>query len=215
MLFFPDAFGQRPTSFAVAEELAAEGWRVLMPDHFYEHIPYEPLTPKSMFEEGPERDRVMQMFMSIDLPKIDADVLALIALAEERSDPGVPFAATGYCMGGRYVLSAATASERVVFAAAFHASNIAPAEGDSPHLRLAKAKGRIYIAPAGTDPTYDAAEHGRIAQALREADTDHIIENYKGAMHGWVFPDLAIYDEKAAQKHMRRLKENLSELFAQ
>ncbi len=214
VLFFPDAFGPRPASFAVAEELAAEGWRVLMLDQFYQHIPYEPLTPNSIFEEGPERDRVMQMFMSIDLPKIDEDVAAMIALAEERSDANVPFAATGYCMGGRYVLSAATASERVVFAAAFHASFIAPAEGDSPHLRFAQAKGRIYIAPAGTDPTYDAAEHGRIAQALREADTDHIIENYKGAMHGWVFPDLAIYDEKAAQKHMRRLKENLSELFA-
>ena len=61
----------------------------------------------------------------------------------------------------------------------------------------------------------DAAEHGRIAEALRAADTDHIIENYKGAMHGWVYPDLAIYDEAAAKKHMRRLKENLTELFAQ
>lgn len=215
VLFFPDAFGPRPASFAVAEELASEGWRVLMLDQFYEHIPYEPLTPKSLFEEGPERDRVMTMFMSIDMPKIDEDVAAMVALAEQRSDPGVPFAATGYCMGGRYVLSAATASQRVVFAAAFHASNIAPAQGDSPHLRLAKAKGRIYIAAAGTDPTYDAEEHGRIARALREADTDHLIENYKGAMHGWVYPDLAIYDEGAARKHMRRLKENLTELFAQ
>lgn len=215
VLFMPDAFGPRPTSFAVAEELAAQGWRVFMLDQFYQHIPYEPLTPKSLFEEGPERDRVMQMFMSIDMAKIDEDVAAMLAFAEERSDPGVPFAATGYCMGGRYVLSAITASERVVFAAAFHASNIAPAEGDSPHHRFDKAKGRIYIAAAGTDPTYDAAEHGRIAEALRAADTDHVIENYKGAMHGWVFPDLAIYDEAAANKHMRRLKENLTELFAQ
>jgi len=213
VLFFPDAFGPRPTSFAVAEELAAEGWRVFMLDQFYQHIPYEPLTPKSLFEEGPERDRVMQMFMSIDMPKIDEDVAAMLALAEERSDPGAPFAATGYCMGGRYVLSAITGSERVVFAAAFHASNIAPAEGDSPHHRLASARGRIYIGVAGIDPMYGAEEHGRLAQALREADTDHVIETYHGVGHGWVFPDIQVYNAPAAARHMRRLKEHMAELF--
>ena len=52
VLFFPDAFGPREASFAVAEELAGEGWRVLMLDQFYEHIPYEPIAPNSIFEEG-------------------------------------------------------------------------------------------------------------------------------------------------------------------
>jgi len=213
VLFFPDAFAPRPAAFDVADDLASEGWRVLMIDQFYEHIPYDPIEPKSIFEPGPERDKMMAMFMTTTLEKIDADVAAMLGLAESLSEPGVPFAATGYCMGGRYILSAACASERVVFAAAFHAANIAPAEGDSPHLRLAQAKGRIYIAAAGVDPMYEAAEHGRIAEALRAADTDHIIENYKGAGHGWVFPDLAVYDAAAAAKHMRRLKENLRELF--
>ena len=31
VLFFPDAFGPREASFAVADEIAAQGWRVLMP----------------------------------------------------------------------------------------------------------------------------------------------------------------------------------------
>lgn len=218
VLLFPDAFGPREATFAIAEELAdggsdGGGWRVFMSDPFYEHAPYEPLKPKSIFQ-GEGHEALMKLFGSITQEKIDADVAALIALAEQRSDPGVPFAATGYCMGGRYVLTAATSSERVVFAAAFHASNIAPAEGESAHNRLEKAKGRIYIGAAGLDPTYDAAEHGRIAEALRAADIDHLIENYKGAAHGWVMPDIPIYDEAAARKHMRRLKENLSELFA-
>lgn len=214
VLFFPDAFGPRPASFAVAEELAAEGWRVLMPDQFYEHIPYEPIAPKSIFEKGPAHDRLMAMFGSVTMARIDADVLAMLALAEERSDPGVPFAAIGYCMGGRYALSAACASERVRFAGAFHAAMLAPAEGDGPHLRLAHAKGRIYIGVSGIDPMYDADEHGRLARLLREADTDHAIETYHGVAHGFVFPDIPIYDAPAAAKHMRRLKENMAELFA-
>lgn len=213
VLFFPDAFGPRAATFAIAGDIASEGWRVLMPDPFYEHGAYEPLVPKSIFQ-GEGHDKLMALFGSIDQAKIDADVAALIALAEDRSEPNVPFAATGYCMGGRYVLTAATSSPRVVFAAAFHASNIAPAQGDSAHTRFASSSGRIYIGAAGIDPTYDAAEHGRIAEALRAADTDHLIENYKGAAHGWVMPDIPVYDEAAAKKHMRRLKENLSELFA-
>lgn len=213
VLLFPDAFGPRDATFGIAEALAGEGWRVFMPDAFYEHIPYEPLVPKSIFQ-GEGHDRLMALLGSLDQPKIDADVAALIAFAEARSDAGVPFAATGYCMGGRYVLTAATASERVVFAATFHASFIAPAEGDSAHKRFASAKGRIYIAAAGVDPTYDAAEHGRIAEALRAADTDHLIENYKDAAHGWVMPDLPVHASAAAAKHMRRLKDNLTELFA-
>ncbi len=213
VLFFPDAFGPREVTFAIAEELAGEGWRVLMPDQFYEHIPYDPLVPKSIFQ-GEGHDQLMKLFGSITQEKIDADVAAMIALAEDSSEPGVPFAATGYCMGGRYVLTAITSSERVVFGAAFHASNIAPAEGDSAHHRFAAAKGRIYVGAAGVDPTYDAAEHGRLAEALRAADTDHLIENYKGAAHGWVMPDLPVYDAAAARKHMRRLKDNCTELFA-
>ena len=213
VLFFPDAFGPRRASFAVAEELASGGWRVLMLDQFYDHVPYEPLTPKSLFEEGPERDRVMTMFMSVTMAKVDQDVGAMLALASERSSPDAPFAAIGYCMGGRYALAAVTASPRVKFAGAFHASNIAPAQGDSPHLRFAGTKGRIYIGVAGIDPTYGAQEHGRLAQALREAEVDHVIETYHGLGHGWVFPDLAIYDAAGAAKHMARIKESLAELF--
>ena len=213
ILFFPDAFGPRPASFAVAEELASDGWRVLMLDQFYEHIPYEPLTPKSLFEEGPERERVMQMFMSVTMAKVDEDVLAMIALAEARSAPDTPLAAVGYCMGGRYALSAVTASPRVRFAGAFHASNIAPVQGDSPHQRFGGVTGRIYVGVAGVDPTYTAEEHGRLAQALREADTDHIIETYHGMGHGWVYPDLAIYDAGGAAKHVARIKEHFAEVI--
>jgi carboxymethylenebutenolidase len=213
VLFFPDAFGPRPESCAVAEGLAEAGWRVQMFDQFYDHIPYEPLIPKSLFEGGPERDRVMQLVMSIDMAKVDEDVAAMLSLAEANSSADAPFAAVGYCMGGRYALAAVTASPRVKFAGAFHASNIAPAQGDSPHQRFAGVKGRIYIGVAGIDPTYGAVEHGRLAQALREADTDHIVETYHGMGHGWVYPDLAIYNADGAAKHMRRIKEHFGEMI--
>ena len=214
VLFFPDAFGPRPASYAVADELAASGWRVLMPDLFYEHGDYEPIAPKSIFEKGPAHDRLMAMFTSITPANIAADAAALLDAAVELSDGHAPFAAVGYCMGARYALSAGCTSQRVRFSGAIHGSRLAPVEGDGPHRHFAQAKGRIYIGVAGIDPSYDAEEHGRLAQALREADTDHTIETYAGAAHGWVFSDLPVYNEKAAARLMRRLKEDFSELFA-
>jgi len=213
ILFFTDAFGPRDASFSLAEELAAEGWRVLVPDCFYEFSPYEPIQPKSIFEQGASHDRLMEMFGSITQEKIDEDVAALIAFVDEHLGSDAPLGATGYCMGGRYALSAACASQRVRFAAAIHGSNLAPIDQDGPHRRFAQAKGRFYIGVSAIDPTYDAAEHGRLADALREGDTDHIIETYHGVAHGFVFSDISIHDVAASEKHMRRLKENFREVF--
>jgi carboxymethylenebutenolidase len=213
VLFFPDAFGPRPASFAVAEELSQAGWRVLMIDQFYDHIPYEPIAPKSIFEKGPAHDALMRMFGSCTMEKIDADVAATIAFAKARLGAGAPLAAIGYCMGGRYAMSAVCADPQVKFAGAFHAGKLAPEGEDGPHRRFAQARGRIYVAVAGNDPIYDAAEHGRLAEALRAADIDHMIETYHGMAHGWVFPDIPIYDESGAKRHMRRMKEFMGEVF--
>jgi len=214
VLFFPDAFGPRPASYAVAEELAGSGWRVLMPDLFYDQGDYKPIEPMEIFGENPQRERVMAMFTSITPADIAADAAALLGVAAEMSEGKAPFAAIGYCMGGRYALSAGCASERVRFAGAIHAARLAPADGDGPHRHFAEAKGRIYIGVAAIDSGYDAEEHGRLAQALRAADTDHTIETFAGAGHGWVFPDLPVYNEKAAARLMRRLQDNFTELFA-
>ena len=214
VLMFPDAFGPRPAAFAVAEAIAAAGRRVLMATPFYEFLPFEPIAPTSIFEAGPERDRLMAMFANLSQENTDADVAAMLDLAAERFGRETPLAAVGYCMGGRYALTAACASPQVRFAGAFHASNLAPVEGDGPHRRFAQAKGRIYIGAAGNDPSYGAEEHGRLAEALRAADIDHVIETYSGAAHGWVFEDIPVYDAKASDKHLRRIGEHFGEMLA-
>lgn len=214
VILFPDAFGPRAAAYEVAEAIAANGWRVLMTTPFYECLPFDPIPPTSIFEAGPERDRLMSMFVHVTQANTDADVAALLAFAAETCGADAPLAAVGYCMGGRYALTAACASERVRFAGAFHASNIAPLEGDGPHKRFAAAKGRIYVGVAGNDPSYGAEEHGRLAEALRAADADHVIETYHGMAHGWVFGDIPIYDASGAAKHQRRIAEHFGEMLA-
>lgn len=40
----------------------------------------------------------------------------------------------------------------------------------------------------------------RLAAALADAGVDHRIETY-AAKHGWVFRDIPVYDEAAAERH--------------
>jgi len=214
VLLFMDGFGPRPALEKIAEGLAGEGYRVLMPDLFYDHRPYVPLDPKSIFSGGEDRQRLAKMFGALDQSKIDADILALLAFCTDRLGAAAPIGATGYCLGGRYALTAATLSDRVAFAAAFHGSNLAPEAGDGAHTRFSGKRARIYVGVAGIDPSFGAAEEGRLAAALREAGIDHIIETYAGAAHGFVMEDLPVANAAAAARHWQRLSTNLREVFA-
>lgn len=214
VLLFMDAFGPRPMLDTIAERLVGEGYRVLLPDLFYDHQPYEPLRPQSVFSGGEDRQRLMTLFGSLNQVKIDADVAALLAFCAEKFGSAAPIGATGYCMGGRYALTAATQSERVVFAASFHGSNLAPERDDGPHTRFAETKARVYIGVAEMDPTFSAAEEGRLAAALRAANVDHVIETYARAAHGFVMQDIPAGNAAAAARHWLRLSTELRQAFA-
>lgn len=144
----------------------------------------------------------MGFLNGLDQGALDGDVGALLAWCDQWLDEGVPIAASGYCMGGRYALTAATLSDRVALAACFHASNIAPEQGESAHLRLTGVKAKIDAGIAEFDPTFDAAEEGRLAAALRAASVDHIIESYAGA---------GLRQKKAREPSHPRLFQALSE----
>ena len=213
VLVFMDAFGPRPTLYEICERLADSGYRVLLPDLFYMHAPYEPLSPANLFSGGDDRKRLMTMLGGLDQASLDADVGALLGFAETL--PGAaPIGAMGYCMGGRFALTAASLSPRVRAAACFHSSALAPESGDSAHTRLAGTKARVYVGTAGIDPTFDAAEAGRLATALRQADIDHTLENYVGAMHGFVMDDLPAYNAAATARHWQRLEALFAEALA-
>lgn len=213
VLLFMDAFGPRPMLNSIAQRLVDEGYRVLLPDLFYDHRPYEPLRPQSVFSGGEDRQRLMTLFGALNQAKIDADVKALLAFCSEKFGSAVLTGATGYCMGGRYALTAATQSERVVFAASFHGSNLAPERDEGPHTRFANTKARVYIGVAEMDPTFSAAEEGRLAAALREANVDHVIETYARAAHGFVMQDIPAGNAAAADRHWLRLSTELRESF--
>lgn len=214
VLLFMDGFGPRAALFDMAQALADEGYRVLLPDLFYDHLPAEPLSPAFVLSGGADRDRLNMMLEKLDQAAVDADVGGLLAFCKKELAGDAPIGATGYCMGGRYALTAATLSPRVAFAASFHGATLAPERDDSVHHRLSQAKASIYIGIAGIDPMFGAAEEGRLAEALRDANLDHVLETYAGAYHGFAMADLPMHHEAARARHWQRLTQGLADSFA-
>ena len=90
-------------------------------------------------------------------------------------------------------------------AASFHGGNLASDAPDSPHRSVATIKARVYVGVAGVDRSFPPEQSARLAEALRAAEIDHIIENYVGMQHGWAVPDHGVYDEAGAERHWKRL----------
>ena len=71
--------------------------------------------------------------------------------------------------------------------------------------RRARIKARVYVGMAGVDRSFPPEQSARLAEALRTAEVDHIIENYVGMQHGWAVSDHSVYDEAGAERHWKRL----------
>ncbi|MGA1804112.1 dienelactone hydrolase family protein [Rhizobium sp. HT1-10] len=211
IILYMDAFGPRPTLDGMAQRLADHGYLVLLPDLFYRYGAYGPFTFAS-FSDPKERDEIMGMINGTTQAMTRSDTAAFLKVLDDEGASGA-VGTVGYCMGGGRALTAAGAfPDRVVAAASFHGGGLATEQEDSPHRMAAKGKARIYVGNAGVDGSFPPEQSARLAEALRVAEIDYIIENYVGAAHGWTIPDRdGVYDERAAERHWKRLLDLFSE----
>jgi len=211
VIVYMDIFGPRPTLDQMAERLAGDGYAVLVPDLFYRYAPYGPFDPKTAFAE--EKTKALLLMLSGGTTQgmtIRDNAGFLDALAAEGIDG--PVGVVGYCMGGARALNAAaTHPDRIVAAASFHGGNLASDAPDSPHRKAASIKARVYVGVAGVDRSFPPEQSARLAEALRVAEVDHVIENYAGVGHGWCVKDHSVYDEAGAERHWKRLTEFFKE----
>jgi carboxymethylenebutenolidase len=160
----------------VADRLASEGFRALVPELYHR------IGPGVTF--GPDQDQPMRAAMAgLTDPMVVADVGALLDTLDAAIDVG----AIGFCMGGRFVIRAMAAyPDRIVAGAALHPSRLLQ-DGDlSPHLDLARIAGPLYIG-FGRDDSIVPPQHWA---AVDEQVTKHgkavQIEVHPGAEHGYM-----------------------------
>ncbi|MDX8468014.1 dienelactone hydrolase family protein [Mesorhizobium sp. VK23B] len=205
VILYMDAFGPRPVLDEMAERLAGDGYAVLVPDLFYRNAPYGPFDAKTAFTVEETKTKLMALVSGTtqDMTIHDSEAF-LDALTAEGVDG--PVGVVGYCMGGARALNAAASyPNRIVAAASFHGGNLASDAPDSPYRKAASIKARVYVGTAGVDRSFPPEQSARLAEALRVAEVDHVIENYVGVGHGWCVKDHSVYNEAGAERHWKRL----------
>lgn len=206
VIFYMDAFGIRPGMLEMASHVAKQGYIVLLPDLFYRFGAYGPLDPKVVLA-GDFRATVGPMMASTDNHKAAEDTAALLAYLDSRGDvKGSKVGTVGFCMGGGMALTAAAFyPDRVAAAGSFHGGNLATDLPTSPHLQLPKVKAEVLVAGADEDHSYPPEMAARFEAALVEAGVKHKSEIYTGKKHGWMKPDMPVFDAPAAERGWNEL----------
>lgn len=214
VILYMDAFGPRPALDEMAERLAGHGYAVLVPDLFYRHGAYGPFDAKTAFTQEKTRTELRAMIGETTQAMTVRDTGAFIDALAAAGATG-PIGAVGYCMGGARAINAAAAyPDRIAAAASFHGGNLASEAPDSPHRNAADIKGRVYVGAAGVDSSFPPEQSALLAETLRSAGVDHIIENYVGMGHGWCVPDHGVFNEAGAERHWKRLTTLFEETLA-
>jgi carboxymethylenebutenolidase len=210
VLLYMDAFGLRPALDQMAERLASAGYLVLVPDLYYRHPDHGAFNAKTGFAEESSRTAIRALMEATTLERTDRDASAFLdALGNEGANR---IGVVGYCFGGaRAITTAATYPDRVAAAASFHGGGLATEAEDSPHRRAGAIRGRVYVGSAGVDGSFPPDQSARLAEALRTAEVDHVIENYVGMVHGWTVPDHNAFDARGAERHWKRLLDTFAE----
>ncbi len=208
IVMYPDAGGARPVVREMAERLAGLGYAVLVPDVYYRSGTWAPFDMKTAFGDEGERKRLFGMIRSITPEMMAADARAFFDYLESRPEVrGQRFGTTGYCMGGRTSLTVAgRVPERVAAAMSFHGGGLAAEDPDSPHLLAGRIQAAVYVGGSENDPSYTVEDEQRLDRALTDAGVGHVMEWYPAA-HGFAVPDNAPFDEPAAEKHWRAMRE--------
>ena len=159
--------------------------------------------------KGDFRAIIGPLMGSTDNHKAAQDTAALHRLPRQPSERGGEKIGTvGFCMGGGMALTAAAYyPDRVGAAASFHGGNLATDQPTSPHLLLDRIKAEVYVAVADNDQSYPPEMAERFERAANAAGLNYKSELYAGKLHGWMKPDMPVYDAEAAER-------GWSELFA-
>ncbi len=204
ILFFMDAPGIREELRDMVRRLASVGYYVMLPNLFYRSGVEE--LGNFIGEEGAAtRKKMFALIETINIPLVMADTDALVAFA--NADPAASKGAigtVGYCMSGQYAISAAARHPgRVWAAASIYGVRLKTDAPDSPHLAARKANAELYVAWAETDHYAPLEELEPFRQSLAGLKAE--VELYKGAEHGFAFPERPAYNRDAAERHWERL----------
>jgi carboxymethylenebutenolidase len=206
VLFYMDAPGIREELRDMARRLASAGYYVMLPN-LYHRSGVEEIGNFIGEEGAATRKKMFALMASLSIALVMEDTDRLVAYAD--ADPAAskgPIGTVGYCMSGQYAIAAAARHpDRVRAAASIYGVRLKTDRPDSPHLAAQKANAEIYVAWAETDHYAPLEELAPFEASLREGGVKAEVELYRGAEHGFAFPERPAYNRDAAERHWERL----------
>ena len=206
VLFYMDAPGIRGELRDMARRLASVGYCVMLPN-LYHRSGVEELGQFIGEAAAGTRKKMFALMGSLNIALVmeDTDRLVAFADADAAASKGA-MGTLGYCMSGQYAISAAARfPDRVRAAASIYGVRLKTGAPDSPDLAARKGHAELYVAWAETDHYAPLEELGPFEASLREGGVKHEVELYKGAEHGFAFPQRPAYNRDAAERHWERL----------
>ena len=206
ILFFMDAPAIREELRDMARRIAAVGYYVMLPNLYYRSGVME-MKDLPQLPEAEARARMFGFMGSISIPMIMDDTDALLDYADRdpAASPGSA-GAIGYCMSGQYAINAAARHpERIACAASVYGVQLVTDAPDSPHLAAQKASAELYFACAEHDAYAPLEMVQNLDASLKAEGINAEVELYPAVHHGFAFPQRAVYDKPAAERHWERL----------
>jgi carboxymethylenebutenolidase len=206
IIFFMDAPGIREELRDMARRLATVGYYVMLPNLYYRSN-VEELGPFIGEAYAATREKLMLLMDTIDIPMVMEDTGALIAFANEDGAAAKgAMGCVGYCMSGRYAISAAVRyPDRVRAAASIYGVALVTDQPDSPHLAMQRTDARLYFGCAERDHYAPKEVVDALRTELDQTGAKAEVEIYPGTQHGFAFPQRSLYDKPAAERHWERL----------
>ncbi len=212
VLFFMDAIGIRPQIVSMCDRIASWGYVVLAPNVFYRDGSVDEVGPHADLTQPGEREaffaRAMPRVAGLTSDQAEPDITAyLAALHGLEGVTGDLVGVTGYCMGARLSIRAATGHPDVVVAVGgFHGGGLVTSEPDSPHLGIPSARAEFVFGHADNDGSMPPRAVATLAAALEANGLTAKNDVYAGAPHGYSMADTSMYDEGAAERHFAELE---------
>lgn len=200
IVLLSEIFGLNAEMRAAAEEWAAAGYAVLVPDLFWRQQ-----RRVALGYEGEDRARAFALYQAYDYTRGVGDVAACLTALRARSECGGQAAVIGYCFGGTLAWLAAARADPEA-AISFYGTQI--------HRHLGEAVRCPVALHLGDADAHVPAEAVAATQAAMAGNPRVAFHLYPGIGHAFMNPARPTFDRDAAALAFRRGRELLERCFA-
>lgn len=214
VVLFTDIGGLRPCYHEKAQQMADNGYAVLMPNVYYRSARGTVVPEGKSFRDPDVRPTLFGYAGQLTPEAQSRDFAALLKCIDDEPEfADGKIGVVGYCMTGAFALRmAAEHPDRIAAAAGFHSANLAKADDPNSLVHVVGTiEGRVYLGHADKDELLPPEQIARLDEALAKAGVHFITELYKGAAHGFTAKDAPSYDATADVLHHKRLAVLLEE----